>query len=669
MIFGCTDKDNKAKMENDNFKYQTEQFADLAILRYQVPGFDELSLKQKELAYYLYQAALSGRDIFYDQNYKHNLLIRKTLEGIVKSYNGDKNSENWKNFIVYTKRVWFSNGIHHHYSTKKILPDFSEDYFANLINNSDSNLFPVGKNRSVNELVNFLAPIIFDPTVDAQKVNQASDVDIIKTSATNFYENVSQKEVEDYYKKIIDHKETRPISYGLNSQLTKKKGKIIERKWIIGGMYSQAIEKIVYWLDKAKTVAESDLQKRAFEKLIEYYKTGDLKIWDEYNILWVQDTVSQVDVVNGFIEVYNDPIGYRGSYESIVSIKDMEASKRIKAISENAQWFEDNSPIDDQFKKKNVVGISAKVITVVVEAGDGSPSTPIGINLPNANWIRKEHGSKSVNLGNIVYSYDKAASQEALKEFSYAYDEVERANKYGPLADNLETDMHEVIGHASGQINTGVATPKQTLKNYSSTIEEARADLVALYYLPDQKLLDIDVFPNNEAYKTEYDKFIKNGLMLQLFRIKPGENIEESHMRNRQLIAKWVYEKGMTDKVIEKKVKDEKTYFVINDYSKLRTLFGQLLNEIQRITSEGDFESAKNIVEKYGVKVDQELHAEVLERYSKLDIAPYKGFINPVLKPVMEDNKITDVTVEYPDDFTQQMLYYGNNYSFLPIKN
>ncbi|HKJ81725.1 MAG TPA: hypothetical protein VJ954_06860 [Ignavibacteriaceae bacterium] len=669
VILGCTDKDNKSEMENDNFKYQTEQFADLAILRYQVPGFDELSLKQKELAYYLYQAALSGRDIFYDQNYKHNLQIRKTLEGIVKSYNGDKNSDDWNNFMIYTKRVWFSNGIHHHYSTKKILPDFSKDYFTNLLNNSDINLLPLGKNQSVNELKELLTPIIFDPAIDTQKLNQASDVDIIKTSATNYYEGVSQEEVEGYYKKIMDQKDTRPISYGLNSQLTKKNGEIVERKWKVGGMYSQAIEQIVYWLDKAQMVAESDLQKKAFRELIEYYKTGDLQKWDEYNILWVQDTTSHVDAVNGFIEVYNDPIGYRGSYESIVSIKDMEASKRIKAISDNAQWFEDNSTINDKFKKKNVVGISAKVITVVVEAGDGSPSTPIGINLPNATWIRKEHGSKSVNLGNIVYAYDKAASQEALKEFSYTYDEIERANKYGPLADNLETDMHEVIGHASGQINPGVGTPKQTLKNYASTIEEARADLVALYYLPDNKLVDIGVFPNKQAYKTEYDKFIKNGLMLQLFRIKPGENIEESHMRNRQLIAKWVYEKGMADKVIEKKVKDEKTYFVINDYSKLRTLFGQLLNDIQRITSEGDFESAKNIVEKYGVNVDPDLHAEVLERYSKLDIAPYKGFINPVLKPVMEGDKITDVTVEYPDDFTQQMLYYGNSYSFLPIKN
>lgn len=669
LVSGCKNKDKNTLMEKDNFKYQTEQFADLAILRYQVPGFKELSLNQKKLAYYLYQAALSGRDIFYDQNYRHNLVIRRTLETIVNSYGGDRNSGDWQKFMVYAKRIWFSNGIHHHYSTKKILPEFSREYFYQLVKNSDSAMLPHADQKTADELLEFLTPIIFDPSVDAQKVNQDSDADIIRTSAVNFYDGVTQKEVEDYYNHVIDHKDTRPVSYGLNSRLTKKDGKIVEETWKLGGLYSPAIEKIIYWLEKAETVAESDLQRQALEKLIEYYKTGDLKKWDEYNILWVQDTSSNVDAVNGFIEVYNDPIGYRGSYEAIVSIKDMEASKRIKAISDNAQWFEDNSPIDDNFKKKNVVGISAKVITVVVEAGDGSPSTPIGINLPNANWIRKEHGSKSVNLGNIVYAYDKAASQEALKEFSYTVEEIERTNKYGPLADNLETDMHEVIGHASGQINPGVGTPKQTLKNYASTIEEARADLVALYYLPDRKLVNIGVFPDDGAFKAEYDKFIKNGLMLQLFRIKPGENIEESHMRNRQLIASWAFEKGAKENVIEKKIRDGKTYFVINHYMKLRSLFGRLLNEIQRITSEGDFNSAKKIVETYGVKVDPELHREVLDRYSKLNIAPYKGFINPVLKPVKNGEEITDVIVEYPDDFTQQMLYYAKNYSFLPDKN
>ena len=434
-------------------------------------------------------------------------------------------------------------------------------------------------------------------------------------------------------------------------------------------MYSSASEKISFWLEKAVTVAEIKIQKKAFEKLIEFYKSGDLKKWDEYNILWIQDTESTVDTVSGFIEVYNDPLGYKGSFESIVSIKDIDATRRIKTISDNAQWFEDHSPVDEKFKKKNVIGISAKAITVVVESGDASPSTPIGINLPNSRWIRQKHGSKSVNLSNIVYAYDKAASQEALREFSYSQEEVDRANKYGTLADNLETDMHEAIGHASGKIMPGVGTPKQTLKNYASTIEESRADLVALYYLPDDKLVELGVFPNSEVYKAEYDKFIKNGLMLQLFRIKPSENIEEAHMRNRQLISKWVYEKGASEIVIEKKIKNGKSYIVINNYQKLRNLFGQLLKEVQRITSEGDFNAAKKLVETYGVKVDPDLHKEVLERYSKLNIAPYKGFINPVLRPIIKGDKIIDVIIQYPDDFMQQMLYYAKNYSFLPNKN
>lgn len=652
------------KQKTDSFKYRVEQFSDIAILRYRVPGFEDLSTKQKELVYYLYEAALSGRDIYYDQNYRYNLLIRKTLEAIYKSFGGDRNSANWKNFEIYTKRFWFSNGIHHHYSTKKILPDFSTEYFSELINSSEVKLLPLTKGQRVEEFFKFLVPLIFDPEVDSKRVVLDDDVDVIKESATNFYEGLTQKEVEEFYKNEIDHNDSRPVSYGLNSRLKKENGKITEQIWKSGGMYSSAIEKIVYWLEKAITVAESELQKKAFQKLVEYYKTGDLRKWDEYNILWVKDSDSTVDTLNGFIEVYGDPLGYRGAYEAIVSIKDFEGSKRIKAISDNAQWFEDNSPIDKQFKKKNVVGISAKVITVVVEAGDSSPSTPIGINLPNANWIRKEHGSKSVNLSNIVYAYDKAASQEALKEFSYSQEEIDRANKYGPLADNVETDLHEVIGHASGQINPGVGTPKQTLKNHASTIEESRADLVALYYMPAKKIVDIGVLPDEEAYKAEYDKFINNGLMLQLFRIKPGENIEESHMRNRQIISKWAFENGETG-VIEKKIKDGKTYFIINDYEKLRIIFGKLLKEVQRITSEGDFKAAKNLVETYGVKVDPVLHKEVLERYSKLNIAPYKGFINPVLKPETENGKITDVKIEYPEDFAEQMLYYAENYSFL----
>jgi dipeptidyl-peptidase-3 len=653
----------------DNFKYESEQFADIQILRFQIPGFYDLSLKQKELAYYLYQAALSGRDIFYDQNYKYNLVIRRTLEAVINSYSGDKNSKEWENFLTYTKRVWFSNGIHHHYSTKKFLPDFSTEYFEMLVNNTDHSLLPLEKDQTLKEFLSFLCPIIFQPDVDPRKVVLDPDVDIIKSSAINFYENISQNEVEEFYKDKIDNKINQPVSHGLNSKLIKEHGRIIERKWKEGEMYSAAIEKIIYWLEKAVTVAENETQKQAFNKLIEFYNSGDLKKWDEYNIIWIQDTESTVDAVNGFIEVYNDPLGYKGSFESVVSIKDFKATKRIKTISDNAQWFENHSPIDDKYKKKNVVGITAKGITVVVESGESSPSTPIGINLPNARWIRKEYGSKSVNLSNIVYAYDKAASQEALKEFSYSREEVDRANTYGPLADSLETDLHEAIGHASGQIMPAVGTPKQTLKNYASTIEESRADLVALYFLPDRMLVELGLFPNDEAYKAEYDKFIKNGLMLQLFRVKPGENIEEPHMRNRQLISSWASEIGKSESIIEKKTKEGKTYFVINNYAKLRSLFAQLLKEVQRITSEGDFGAAKDLVETYGVKVNQELHKEVLERYSKLNIAPYKGFINPYLKPVMNGDKITDIVIEYPDDFMQQMLYYARTYSLLPNKN
>ena len=653
----------------DNFKYASEQFADIQILRFQIPGFYDLSIKQKELAYYLYQAALSGRDIFYDQNYKYNLVIRRTLEAVINSYSGDKNSKEWENFLTYTKRVWFSNGIHHHYSTKKFLPDFSTKYFEKLVNNTDHSLLPLEKDQTVQEFLSVLCPIIFQPDVDPRKVVLDPDVDIIKSSAINFYENISQNEVEEFYKEKIDNKSNQHVSHGLNSKLIKEHGRIIERKWKEGEMYSAAIEKIIYWLEKAVTVAENETQKQAFNKLIEFYTSGDLKKWDEYNIIWIQDTESTVDAVNGFIEVYNDPLGYKGSFESVVSIKDFKATKRIKTISDNAQWFENHSPIDDKYKKKNVVGITAKGITVVVESGESSPSTPIGINLPNARWIRKEYGSKSVNLSNIVYAYDKAASQEALKEFSYSREEVDRANTYGPLADSLETDLHEAIGHASGQIMPAVGTPKQTLKNYASTIEESRADLLALYFLPDRMLVELGLFPNDEAYKAEYDKFIKNGLMLQLFRVKPGENIEEPHMRNRQLISSWAYEIGKSESIIEKKTKEGKTYFVINNYAKLRSLFAQLLKEVQRITSEGDFGAAKDLVETYGVKVNQELHKEVLERYSKLNIAPYKGFINPYLKPIMNGDKITDIVIEYPDDFMQQMLYYARNYSLLPNKN
>jgi len=654
---------------NQEFQFNADKFADIQVLRYKIEGFEQLTPKQKELVYYLYEAGLSGRDIIWDQHYKHNLAIRKTLEAILNHYQGDKNSEEYQKFLVYAKRVFFSNGIHHHYDNFKIIPECSQEFFQSLIEKCPDSSLPTdfGDKKT---FIDFILNEIYNPKVAPLKINQNTKEDIVATSAVNFYEGLTQKEVEAYYNKIIDKNDPRPISYGLNSKLVKENGKIVEKVWKVGGMYSSAIEKIVYWLEKAVKVAENDIQKQALQKLIEYYQTGDLKKFDEYNILWVQDTSSVVDVINGFIEVYNDPLGYRGSFESVVSIKDFETSKRIDAIAKEAQYFEDHSPILPQHKKKNVTGISAKVITVVGESGDASPSTPIGINLPNADWIRKEHGSKSVNLGNIVDAYDQsAAGNGMLEEFCFSKEEIELAKKYASLSDKLHTDMHEVIGHASGQLEPKVETPANTLKNYASTLEEARADLVALYYIYDDKLVQMGIMPNKDVGKAEYDKYIRNGLMTQLVRIKLGNNIEEAHMRNRQLVAKWVYEKGQKDNVIEKVKKDGKTYFVIRDYEKLRFLFGELLKEIQRIKSQGDFKAGRDLVENYGVKIDQELHKEVLERYSKLNIAPYRGFINPKLVPVMEGDKIKDIKIEYPTDFLEQMLEYGKNYSFLPVKN
>lgn len=670
IITGCKNQENTADMiDSAEFKWQTEQFADIAILRYQVPGFYDLTPNQKQLIYYLYEAALAGRDIIYDQNYKYNLKVRRTLEAIVDSYSGDRTTDEFEKFMVYTKRVWFSNGIHHHYSTKKIFPEISKEYFTSLLKNSDAELLPFTNQHNIDEFIDLLLPIIFDPEVDGQRVNLDPNADLVKTSANNFYENVTQREVESYYSGIIDKNDPTPISYGLNSKLIKENGKIVEKVWKAGGMYTEAIEKIVYWLEKASAVAENENQKAALDKLIEFYKTGDLKKFDEYNILWVQDTESVIDVINGFIEVYGDPLGYRGAYESIVSFKDMDATKRIDAISQYAQWFEDNSPIAPEHKKKDVVGISARVITVVVESGDASPSTPIGINLPNANWIRRDHGSKSVSLGNIVYAYNMVASGDVLNEFCYSEEEVELHKKYGALAGMLHTDMHEVIGHASGQVNPGVGTPKQTLKNYASAIEETRADLVALYYIMDPKLIEIGVMPSLDVGIAQYNAYIRNGLMLQLNRIEPGDNIEQAHMRNRQAVSMWVYEMGKEESIIERKEKDGKTYFVINDHSKLQELFGKLLHEIQRITSEGDFDAAQNLIENYGVKIEPALHKQIRERYAELNIAPYRGFINPVLKPVYKEDKLIDVKIEYTEDFTEQMMYYGRNYALLPVLN
>jgi dipeptidyl-peptidase-3 len=678
IVFSFTNNNKKEEMTTptgsttptDTFKYQTDQFADIRILRYQVPGFEKLSLKEKELLYYLYEAALAGKDIIWDQNYKYNLTVRKTLEAIVSTYKGDKKSEDWKKFMVYAKRVWFSNGIHHHYGMEKMFPACSKEYFTELIKNTSDVELPLAPHEKVDAFIAKIIPIIYDPNIAAKRVSLDPKTDLVTSSATNFYEGVNEKEVTEFYKSMNKSDDKTPISYGLNSKVTKVDGKVVEKVWKVGGMYSGAIGKICDWLQKATAVAENDAQKKALELLIKFYQTGDLKTWDDYSIAWVADNQSAIDVVNGFIEVYGDPLGRKGSFESCVSVKDMEASKRIAAIGGQAQWFEDNSPLKPEHKKKNVKGISAKVITVVVESGDAAPTTPIGINLPNSNWVRQQHGSKSVNLGNIVYAYEKAKSPSLIDEFYINPDMNKRVKEFGALSGALHTDMHEVIGHASGQLNPGVGDPSETLKNYANALEEGRADLVALYYILDKKLIDIGVMPSQEVGKAEYDNYITNGLMVQLARLKLGDNLEEAHMRNRQMIAAWVFEKGKKDNVIEKKKTAEgKTYFVINDYNRLHTLFGELLREVQRIKSEGDYNAGKNLIENYGVKVDTELHKEVLDRYNKIGIAPYAGFIQPKLIPVMDGDKITDVKVEYPLDFVQQMLEFGKKNALLPTVN
>lgn len=661
--------ENRANHSSGDFKYTAEQFADLKVIRYQVPGFEDLDSNKKELLYYLYEAALSGRDIIYDQNYQHNIQIRKLLESIVKNEALYATNEDYNKLLEYTKRVWFSNGIHHHYSNAKFEPEFSKDFFQKAVNVLSNAELPLKEGQSKEEMLAELTEVIFNPEIAPKKVSLEADQDLVQASAVNFYgPNITQQEVEDYYKSLDMVTEQAP-EYGLNTQLVKKDGKVVANTWKLGGMYDGPISKIVFWLEKAIPLAENEQQKTTLERLVSYYKSGDVKDWDQYNLAWIKDTASRTDVVNGFIEVYNDPLGKKGSFESVVSFKDMEATKRIEAVSKEAQWFEDNSPIMDEHKKENVTGIIGKVITVVVESGDASPSTPIGINLPNNGWVR-EIGSKSVSLGNIVHAYEMSSKEgkSSLTEFAYSQEEIDRSKKYGSVADLLHTDLHEVIGHASGVINKGVGQTSETLKNYASTLEEGRADLVALYFLYDQKLVDMGLIESLDAGKTAYDDYIKNGLMLQLKRLKLGDQVEEAHMRNRQMVAKWAYEKGEADKVIEKKLKDGKTYFVINDYDKLKDLFGQLLRELQRIKSEGDYEAGKALVENYAVKVDPELHAEVLKRYEKLGVAPYGGFINPLLKPIKTDGKIKDVVVEYPEDFKEQMLYYGENYSFLEMK-
>ena len=635
----------KTTAEAEKIDYTVEQFADLQILRYRVPGFEDLSLKQKELVYYLTEAALQGRDILFDQNGKYNLTIRRMLEAVYTGYKGDKNTPDFKAMEVYLKRVWFSNGIHHHYGSEKFVPGFTPEFFRQAVQSVDAATLPLAEGQTVEQLCEEVFPVIFDPTVMPKRVNQAAGEDLVLTSACNYYDGVTQQEAEDFYNALKNPQDETPVSYGLNSRLVKEDGKIQEKVWKVGGLYGQALEKIVYWLKKAEGVAETPEQKAVIAKLMEFYETGDLKTFDEYAILWVKDLNSRIDFVNGFTESYGDPLGMKASWESLVNFKDLEATQRTELISGNAQWFEDHSPVDGQFKKEKVKGVSAKVITAAILAGDLYPATAIGINLPNANWIRSHHGSKSVTIGNITDAYNKAAHGNGFnEEFVYSDAELQLIDKYADVTDELHTDLHECLGHGSGKLLPGV--DPDALKAYGSTIEEARADLFGLYYVADPKLVELGLTPSADAYKAQYYTYLMNGLMTQLVRIEPGNNVEEAHMRNRQLIARWVYEKGAAEKVVELVKKDGKTYVVINDYEKVRDLFGRLLAEIQRIKSTGDYAGAHDLVEAYAVKVDPALHAEVLERYKKLNLAPYKGFVNPKYEAVTDaDGTITDVTV------------------------
>ena len=648
-----------AELNEEEFPYLLEQFADLKILRYQIPGWDDLTLKEQKLVYYLTQAGLAGRDIMYDQNYRHNLKIRKALESIYREYEGDRESDNWKAFELYLKRIWFSNGIHHHYSNAKMKPGFEAAYLSELMEAAGVTLDQDAYD------------VIFNDQ-DPKKVNKAKDVDNVLLSAVNFYgPDVTTSDVEQFYADMNSPDPDRPLSFGLNSQLVRENGELKERVYKSGGLYGEAIDEIIKWLELAKGVAENDAQGNALGLLIDFYRTGDLQTWDDYNVAWTEATEGNIDYINGFVEVYNDPVGYRGSFEMIVQMKDFDMSQKMAVLSDNAQWFEDNSSIMDAHRKKNVVGISYKTVNVAGESGDASPSTPIGVNLPNANWIRKEVGSKSVSLGNIVQAYNNSGSEGRLREFVHDEEEFNLEKAHGQLADKLHTALHEVIGHASGQINPGVGETKETLKNYSSTLEEGRADLVGLYYLFSPKLQELGLVEDWEAVgKAAYDGYIRNGLMTQLIRLELGDDVEQAHMRNRQWVSAWAFEKGKVDNVIEKVERDGKTYFEINDYAKLRELFGQLLRETQRIKSEGDFEACQALVEGYGVKVDQELHAEILERNKQFTSAPYGGFVNPVLVPVTDDaGEITSIEVKHHKSFARQMLSYSEKYGFLPGVN
>ena len=653
----------------EEFSYIVDQFADLQILRYQVPGFENLSLRQKQLLYHLSEAALMGRDILFDQNGRYNLVIRRTLEAVYQYGTVDKSSADYQAFEVYLKRVWFANGIHHHYGEDKFIPGFSEAFFDAAVRSVDASLLPLKAGETVDTLLARLKPVIFDPTVMPKRTVQSGDTDWIQASANNYYgEDVTQAEVEAFYGKMKAEGDSRcPLSYGLNSRLEKENGQLVERVWKVGGLYSEAIERIVIELEKAAAFAENEKQRQIIATLIDYYRTGDLRTFDAYSILWVEDTDSQVDFVNGFIETYGDALGLKASWESTVNFRNEEATRRTQTISENAQWFEDHSPVDQRFKKEQVKGVSAKVITVTMLGGDCYPSTPIGINLPNADWIRRDHGSKSVTIENIMEAYDKASQGSGFSdEFVWSDEERNRIKTYGFLTDMLHTDLHECLGHGSGQLLPG--TDPDALKAYASTLEEARADLFGLYYLADPKMQELGLVPDGEAFKAEYYKYMMNGLLTQLVRIEEGKEVEEAHMRNRQLIARWVFEQGAADKVVELKKREGKTFVVINDYQQLRALFGKLLAEVQRIKSEGDYEAGRSLVENYGVKIDPVLHHEIRERYVRLHLSPYKGFVNPVMREVKDDSgHVTDITLDYTEGYAEQMLRYSRDYSYLSL--
>lgn len=654
-------------MNTTDFSYCDERFADLQLLRYRVNGFENLDLRQKKLVYYLSQAALYGRDILWDQNGKFNLKIRKTLEAIYTDYSGDRNSKDFQELTVYLKRVWFSNGIHHHYACDKFPALFSESFFKEALLNINPEKLPLKAGETAETLYNEIAPVIFNPAIMAKRVNQADGEDLLLTSACNYYaEGITQKEAEDFYQEMKNREQdSRPVMYGLNSQLVRKNGKIAEEVWKIDGMYGKAIEKIVYWLEKAAEVSENPKQKEVILKLVEFYKTGNLRTFDEYSILWIQEQDGFIDFTNGFIETYGDPLGMKASWEGYVNLKDAEATERTRKLSENAQWFEDHSPVDARFKKDNCQGVSAKVIEAAILGGDLYPASAIGINLPNSNWIRAEHGSKSVTIGNLTHAYNQAAHGNGFKEeFVINREVLELMEKYEDVCDDLHTDLHECLGHGSGKMLPGV--DPDSLKAYGATIEEARADLFGLYYLADPKLTELGLTLDSEAYKTQYYGYLMNGLLTQLVRINPGKDIEEAHMRNRALIARWALEMGKEEQVIEMICLNRKTYVQINDYQKLREIFGKQLAEIQRIKSEGDLEAARQLVERYGVKVDPSLHQEILARYNQLNLAPYKGFINPIYTPVVdEQNNITDIRISYGEAYDKQMLRYSKDYATL----